>query len=422
MPIMSAKETIAIIGSGWAGYNLAHSLDTKRYSVLVISPEATSSLTPLLASAACGLFNCQLAQEPIRRRNVNIKYLKATVEDIKFDKKMLICKPAFESLNDERMEISYDKVIVAPGCKTNTFNTPGVEEHAFLVKNADDANAIRSRLNEILEIASLPCTSEARQRELLHIAVVGGGPTGIEIAAELMDLFEGDLLKLYPHLQGKASVSIHDVAPLILSPFDRKLSEYATSTLRHHRVEIKVNSHITQVSNDSLETKEDGKIACGMLIWATGNTHRPLVEKLDVLKSSHGWQRIFTDDRLNILDRQGTAIPSAYALGDAADIDGASLPTTAEVAVQKADYLARLLNSPEGTNETFKYTQRSLVAYTGAGDGVVQGKDGDEYTGYRAWLSWRAGNFFWTRSWRRKLLICMAWLMDWIDGREIARR
>ncbi|KAJ5183898.1 disulfide oxidoreductase [Penicillium capsulatum] len=178
------KKTVAIIGSGWAGYNLAHALYINMYSVMVISPEENSAITPLLASV-----------------------------DIDFDKKILICQPTFESIKDKKMRIPYNKVVVAPGCSTNTFNTPGVEEHAFLMKNVHDANTIWARLNEDLKIASLPCTSEEEQKRLLYITIVGGGLTGIEIVAELTDLFKGDLQKLYPHLNGKGSVTVYNVAP-----------------------------------------------------------------------------------------------------------------------------------------------------------------------------------------------------------------
>lgn len=420
---MPPKQTIAIIGSGWGGYNLAHALDTNKYDVMVISPEETSAITPLLASAACGLFYSQLAEEPIRRKHLNVQYVKAYVQDIQFKEKTVICRPAFSTLKDEQFKIFYDKVVISPGCSTNTFNTPGVDEHAFMVKKVSDANAIRDKINQNLEIASLPCTTDEQQRQLLHIAIVGGGPTGIEIAAELTDLFEGDLQELYPHLQGKASVTVHDVARNILAPFDRKLSEYAQESLQKHKVEIKVESHITNVTNDTIETREDGKIAYGILIWATGNKHTPLVDQLNVEKSNHGLKRILTDDRLQVLGTNGTIIPDAYAIGDAADIDGASLPTTAEVAIQKAAYLARLINSAavDRTTEPFEYQQRALVTYTGVGDGVIMGRHGHDYTGYGAWLSWRSGNFFWTRSWKRKFMMILAWIMDWVDGREMAR-
>lgn len=157
-----------------------------------------------------------------------------------------------------------------------------------------------------------------------------------------------------------------------------------------------------------------------MLIWATGNKNVPLVGKLRVSKSPHGMKRILTDQYLKILAEDKSIIEKAFALGNAADIDGKSLPTTAEVAPQKAEYLVKMLN-PSSNDYVlpFKYQQRKMVTYTGQKDGVVEG--GQYHTGYAAWLSWRSGNLLWTRSWRRRLMMCMAWLMDWFDGREIAR-
>ncbi|KAF4958036.1 hypothetical protein FSARC_11122 [Fusarium sarcochroum] len=416
---MSDKEKVVIIGSGWGGYTLGYGIDHLKYDFTIISPTNTSALTPLLASAACGVFDPRLAHEPIRTKGFHGRYIKAIVVDINFDTHTLTCQPAFDELKDERFEVQYDTVIIAPGCRSNTFGIPGVAENAISMKTVADANLVRSRLNNILEMASLPGTSEARQRNLLHIIVVGGGPTGIEVAAELTDLFDGDLGVLFPDLKDKTTVSVHDVAPQILAPFDQKLSEYATNALKSNKVIIKVNSHILKVTQDTIETKEDGVTGYGMLIWATGNKSVPLVDMLNVKKTDQGLTRILTDDYLHVLSTDGTAIPKTFAIGDAADIDGGTLPTTAEVALQKAEYLVKLLNSGGEMTTPFRYQQRSLVTYTGAGDGVVQGKK--DYTGYGAWLSWRSGNFFWSRSWRRRALMCYAWAMDWLQGREIVR-
>lgn len=411
------KEKVVIVGSGWGGYRLGYGIDCRKYDITIISPENTSAVTPLLASAACGLFDPRLAHEPLRRRDFHAKYIKALVIDIDFDAQTISCQPAFDKLKDERFAVKYDKAILTPGCRSNTFGIPGVSENAIFVKNVANANMVRSRLNDILEMASLPEMSEDRQRQLLHVVIVGGGPTGIEMAAELTDLFDGDVAVLFPHLRGKASVSVYDVAPQILAPFDQKLAEYATSALKTGKVNIKLNCHITNVTPDTIETKEDGATGYGMLIWATGNKSVPLIDKLSLRKTEQGLTRILTDDHLNTFSPDGKTLPNVFAMGDAADIEGGTLPTTAEVAIQKADYIIKALNKND--RSPFEYKQRSLVTYTGRWDGVVQGKR--EYTGYGAWLSWRSGNFFWTRSWRRKILMCYAWFMDWLDGREIIR-
>lgn len=415
-----SKQNIVIVGTGFAGYHLAQTLDQRRYDLTVISPHSTSPYTPLLASAACGLFDFRLAEEPIRRKSrSDTRYFQASVLSVDFSSRQLNCVPAFDKLRQETFTLSYDILILAPGCRTNTFDTPGVSEHAFFLKNVRDATAVRNRLSDMLEIAALPTSTAEQQNSLLHVAIVGGGPTGIEMAAELSDLFDGDLAKLYPDIAGKWSIAVHDVAPQILAPYERSLSQYATTSLKDHRIEIKVDSHVTRVTADYIETQEDGRIPYGMLIWATGNRSVELVDSLPVSKPNHGLRRILTDKYLRVRHQDGTVLQNVYALGDAADVEQDTLPTTAEVAVQKAEYLARALNAVGQPSKPFQYRQKAMITYTGDKDGVVQGKS--EYTGYAAWLGWRIGNLGWTTSWRRKVMICMQWVWDWIDGREIAR-
>ena len=108
---------------------------------------------------------------------------------------------------------------------------------------------------------------------------------------------------------------------------------------------------------------------------------------------------------------------SVYALGDAADIKGASLPTTAEVACQKAEYLDRVLN--DGFREQLQYSQRAIVAYIGQHDGVVGGKK--EWSGKSAWFVWRSKNLLWARSIRTRVLITVSWALNFVFGKDIAR-
>lgn len=217
---------------------------------------------------------------------------------------------------------------------------------------------------------------------------------------------------------------VHTVLHKILSPYDANLQEYATKSLNRNGIWVKFDSHILNVTADTLETQEEGKIGYGMLLWATGNKSVPLVDSLDVHKSTHSLRRILTDSRLRVIKSDGDTVNAgAYALGDAADIGGESLPPTAEVASQKAKYLIEQFNSPPDPSiepwVPFRYKQRALVTYTGRMDGVVAGET--EYSGYRAWLSWRSGDLFWTRSWRRRVAVCMTWVLNWFGERDIAR-
>ncbi|KAK4692042.1 NADH:quinone reductase (non-electrogenic), partial [Lecanoromycetidae sp. Uapishka_2] len=414
-----ALKTVVIVGTGWAGLTLARKLDEKKFKIVIISPESTSPYTPLLASAACGLFDFSVAEEPVRRKSQNLRYIKAIVDNIDFVRKICFCSPAFEAISEQKFEVSYDCVVIAPGCTSQTFGTPGVQEHALFVKNVRDAMAVRQRMSDLLEMASLPNKTEQERKDMLHIIVVGGGPTGIEISAELYDLIHNDFSILYPHLANSMSIAVHDVASRILSAFDASLSEYALASLSRREVSIKTGSHITKVEKDCLYTKEDGRIPYGMLIWATGNKQVPLVDTLPVLKSDR-LPRILTDSRLRIFAPDALSlIGSAYALGDAADVRGGELPTTAEVACQKAEYLARVLNSEFLVPEPFAYSQRALVTYIGHHDGVIGGRK--DWSGPRAWIAWRSKNLLWTRSWKTRILIGVNWVLNWAFGKEVAR-
>ena len=431
---MSTKPRLVIIGTGWAGFYIDQYIDQSFYSVTIISPRRTSAYTPLLASAAVGLFNFYLAEEQVRSKSRNsIRYLKANVLDVDLQQKTCQCAPAFDedpSMAQQLFTVKYDILCIAPGCMPNTFGTPGVAEHALFMKNVSDAMAVRKLLFDLLEKASLPHISAERRRELLHVAVVGGGPTGIELTAELDDLSKNELKDLYPEVAQHLRISIYDVAPNILGGYEKKLHEYATAQLQKRNTAVEVNTHIEKVDADALYTKEKGRVPYGMLIWATGNKNVPLLEKVPVRLSEKGLKRIQTDNRLRVFQsRDSDAVyEDVFALGDAADIVGASLPTTAEVAVQKAKYLVDRFNSRvdrrvmKPNDKPFEYQQKRLVSYIGQHDGVIAGKGEHEgWTGSSAWLAWRSGSIMWTRSWRNRLVILITWLLNSIFGKELAR-
>lgn len=431
----SSRPRLVIIGTGWAGFYTAEYIDTKLYDVTIVSPRRTSAYTPLLASAACGLFNFYLAEEPVRSKARSaIQYVKANVLSINFDRTVLKCAPAFEEdpeLEKDEFDIEYDILIVAPGCVPNTFNTPGVAEHALFMKNVSDAMAVRKLLFDLLEKASLPHMPQNRISDLLHIAIVGGGPTGIELTAELDDLAKHELKHLYPRIADNIRISIYDVAPNILGSYDKKLYEYANGQLVRRNVHVATSSRIAKVDASAMylaqrDSDTPERVPYGMLIWATGNKNTALVDQLagSVRTSEKGLKRILTDNHLRVFKGKDEIYESVYALGDAADIDGASLPTTAEVAVQKAKYLVGNLNNASSpvSGKAFEYRQKALVSYIGQRDGVIAGKEGREgWTGKSAWLAWRSGSVMWTRSWRNRVAILITWGLNAIFGKELAK-
>ncbi|USW58204.1 Putative FAD/NAD(P)-binding domain, FAD/NAD(P)-binding domain superfamily [Septoria linicola] len=260
--IIASKQSIAIVGSGWAGFTLAHALSLAKYDVAVISPTRTIQYTPLLASAAAGMFNFRLAEEPVRRRNrlPGLNYHKATVDTIDFDNRQLNCKPSVTDMAGQHLQaghdftLQYDKLVLAPGCNVQTFGTLGALEHTTFLRTTDNARKIQQRVLEMLDAASMPGLDDAQQRDILRIIIAGGGAIGIEATAELFDLWHHDLRHLYPHLDGKLSIEIHDIAPalLILGSFDKRLGEYALHKLEGRGIKIETESHIEKVEPGAL--------------------------------------------------------------------------------------------------------------------------------------------------------------------------
>jgi NADH:ubiquinone reductase (non-electrogenic) len=224
-------------------------------------------------------------------------------------------------------------------------------------------------------------------------------------------------------------ISIFDVAPNILGGYEKRLYEYANQRLVRREVAVKTGSHIERVERGSIWTKEKGRVGCGMCVWATGNRSVELVEKLEVRLPEKGLKRILTDGWLRVYRGKDSdeVYEGVYALGDAAEIDGGSLPTTAEVACQKARYLVDQFNAAgtarEGMHQKpFEYKQKALVSYIGGHDGVIAGLENRAgWTGKSAWLAWRHGSLMWTRNWRSRIMILFTWVLNAVLGKEIAK-
>lgn len=443
------KERIVILGSGWAGYALARTLSPSSSSQVLISPRSHFVFTPLLASTSVGTLEFRAAIEPVRRLNL-AEFHQGQVRDVDFDRKLVrvqantkddaITRSDPNAVADPgtEFEVAYDKLVLAVGCASQTFGIEGVWEHACFLRDVGDARVIRLKILQAFEKAALPTTTDDERRKLLHFAVVGGGPTGIEFAAELHDLVHEDLRKMYPGLMQHVAVTIYDIAPKVLPMFDQNLANYATDMFKRQGIQVKTEHRLERIRRvgDHLLIRikeEKDEVGAGIVVWSTGLTQNPLVRQIVDKKDVAGLGRIvkdpktggfLTDDRLRVQveghDHKRTTIPDVFAMGDCAVVEGTSYPATAQVASQQAVHLGRRLNKGDLEAKPFKFRNLGTMAYLGSWRAIHQ-SSGDELKGRAAWILWRTAYLTKSMSVRNKLLIPVYWFVTWVFGRDISR-
>ncbi|KAF8489842.1 hypothetical protein JB92DRAFT_2755305 [Gautieria morchelliformis] len=441
----SLKQRLVILGSGWGGYEVLRKVDKKRW-VTVVSANTYFAFTPLLASCAVGTLEYRSALEPVRAYAPQASSFHAWCDAIDFKRKLLECTPATSpafygsrkdendpsgvsddrsrSLGGPKFTVPYDKLVISVGAYAQTFGVPGVKEHAQFLKDIKDARSIRSRILELFAQANLPIWSDVDRRKLLHFCIVGGGPTGVEFAAELHDLLQTDLVRAYPNLAPMAKISLYDVAPQILGSFDQSLIKYATDRFKRHGIAIKSQHHVERVdqaSEGTMFVKEEGEVPFGLLVWSTGLAPNPLVESITELAKDERTGSLVVNDQLNVLT-QGTseAAEDVWAIGDACVRESPDhrLPATAQVAYQEAKYLAKKLNCigrhGYASSKPFEFRNMGSLAYLGDWRAIYDRSGAEsgpktKETGRVAWLLWRSAYFSMTLSWRNKILVPVYW-------------
>ncbi|WPG99663.1 Hypothetical protein R9X50_00248200 [Acrodontium crateriforme] len=462
------RERVVILGSGWAGYTLSRRLDSRRYQVVVVSPRSYFVFTPLLAGTSVGTLEYRVVMEQVRSARSKVELFQGWAHDVNFDQRALTVEEAVDDdlqnhglpkdsqaeadsveSNDQQQQtkakgatfdISWDKLIISVGCYSQTFSIPGVRQNAFFLKDVSDARKIRTRLLNCFEKAALPTTAEFVKRQLLNFAVVGGGPTGIEWAAELHDLAHEDMAKLYPDLIQYMKITVYDVSPTVLPMFDQKLSTYAKSIFQRQGISIQTSHHVEElrqgfpkhledtsrstpeISAYTLKFKEEGEIGCGMVVWSTGLMSNPFVAgslngKVKKHDRSGG---VLTNDRLQVKRYDDHIMQDVFAIGDCGVMESSSYPATAQVASQKAIWLAKRLNKGDIEKHDFQFKNMGTMAYLGSSNAILQSAGGD-ISGRMAWLIWRAVYLTKSLSWRNKLLIPIYWAINWAFGRDISR-
>ncbi|KAI6352945.1 hypothetical protein MCOR25_009255 [Pyricularia grisea] len=469
------KERVVILGSGWAGYALARTLDPAKFDRVVVSPRSHFVFTPLLASTAVGTLEFRAVAEPVRRIR-QVIFHQGWADDVDFTRKVVRVEA---SIDDDAashttipapepatipgsavipttphkgpmIDVPYDKLVVAVGAYSQTFNITGVREHAHFLRDVGDARRIRLRILTLFEhCASNPTISDEQKRELLHFAVVGGGPTGIEFAAELHDLIYEDLIKVYPGLVPLVRITVYDIAPAVLPMFDRELADYAMELFNRRGIEIRTEHHLQAIRAEGeglkLKIKEHGdqEVGAGMVVWSTGLMQHPLVKKLTNnqvrgrdsnsnsplrLRSDPKTGAIVTDGHMraqlteNASGEKSSRMDDVFVIGDCAFCEAdQSLPKTGQVASQQAVYLAKAMNKGNiAESKPFSFRNWGTMAYLGGWRAIHQ-SSADELRGRAAWVLWRTAYLTKSLSVRNKIVVPFFWFISWLFGRDISR-
>ena len=244
-------------------------------------------------------------------------------------------------------EIPYDMLVIGVGAENATFGIPGVRENSCFLKEIGDAQRIRKKIMDCVETAAFKDQSDEEVNRLMHMVVVGGGPTGVEFAGELQDFFEEDIKKLVPEISPKFKVTLIEALPNVLPSFSKQLIDYTENTLREEKIDIKTKTVVKNVTSETVEaevmrpdgTKEKVVIPYGLLVWATGNAVRPIVRDLinRIPAQKNSRRGLAVNEYLVV---QGAR--DVWAVGDCAV---AGYAPTAQVASQEGNFLAHLFNN-----------------------------------------------------------------------------
>ncbi|CAI9087620.1 OLC1v1021736C2 [Oldenlandia corymbosa var. corymbosa] len=321
------KKRVVVLGTGWAGTSFLKNLNDPSYDVQVISPRNYFAFTPLLPSVTSGTVEPRSIAEPIRniirKKKVEIHYSEAECIKIDAQNKKVYCLSNDKTnlKGREEFAVDFDYLVIAVGARPNTFNIPGVEENTLFLKEVEDAQKIRKTVIECFEKADLPNLDDEARKKLLHFVVVGGGPTGVEFAAQLHDFLAEDLSKLYPTIKDFVKITLLEGTDHILNMFDKRITAFAEDKFKRDGINLRTGSMVVNVSDKDISIKDikSGSISSepyGMIVWSTGIGTRPVM--IDLMKQiGQGNRRVLATDEWLRVEGSDTI----YALGDCATIN-----------------------------------------------------------------------------------------------------
>jgi NADH dehydrogenase len=417
---MGVRPHVVIVGAGFGGLAVARGLDKLPVEVTLVDRQNFTTFQPLLYQVATSGLNAADVAHPVRglfHRQRNLRVRRGEVIGVDWDRRVV-------RLADVRDgEVAFDHLVLAPGAVVTYFGVPGAREHATPLYTLDDAVQLRNHVLERFEGAD--ADPDLIDDGELNFVVVGGGPTGVETAGALAELFSVVLRRDYPTLGvGRARVVLVEARETLLAPFHASSQRAALDTLRARQVEVRLDETVAEVTPDHVRFASGEVLPTRTVIWAAGVRAHPLAEALGLPTTRGG--RIEVGDDLRVVGHDGV-----WAVGDVAaprDHRGdGPLPQLAPVAMQSGGHVARQIGRLlEGKpTQPFRFRDKGTMATIGRRSAVAELPGRIRLRGTPAWFAWLGLHLLYVAGLRNRLSVLLNWAwgyLTWDRGPRIIFR
>lgn len=414
-----SPHRVVIVGGGFGGLYAAKALRHAPVNITLVDKRNFHLFQPLLYQVATGTLSPADISSPLRsilNRYQNTKVLMGEVIDI---------DPAARKVILHNEELEYDSLIVATGVSHHYFGNDHWETVAPGLKTVEDALSMRRRIFVAFEAAEKETDPEKR-RAWLTFVLVGGGPTGVELAGAIAELAYSTLKKDFRNINtAEAQILLLEGMDRLLPPYAPELSAQAEASLKRLGVTVQTKTMVTNIADDVVTTKQGDRVVqipAKTILWAAGVKASPMAEVLS--------------KRLEApLDRVGRVIvapdlsipghPDVFVVGDLASFshqNGKPLPGVAPVAMQEGEYIAALLQQRLEGKELppFRYVDRGSLAVIGRNAAVVD-LGFIKFSGFLAWLTWLFVHIFYLIEFDNKLIVMIQWGWNYFTRNRGAR-
>lgn len=407
---MKIKKVI-IIGAGFGGLTSAKEFKSVNFDVTVIDKTNHHLFQPLLyqvATAALSPADIAIPIRSILAKQSNTKVILAEVISIDKDKSIIKLKNS---------EMTFDYLIIATGASHSYFGNEKWEKYAPGLKTLVDALTIRENIISSLELAEKE-TDLVKKKKYLTFVIVGGGPTGVELAGAIAEIAKKTIIKDYKNFHTyDTKIILIEALPKILNTFQESLSKQAQEDLKKMGVDIMLNTKVLDINENGVKLS-NGFIETANIIWAAGNVASPIIKTLNIK----------TDNSLRVFVESDCSIPNypnIFVIGDAANLkdqNGNILPGIAPVAIQQGKYVGRIIAAEtlKENRKPFRYIDKGTMAAIGKANAVAQIK-GLKFSGYFAWLMWSFIHIAYLISFRNRFRVMVEWIWYYFTNKHGTR-